>query len=124
MDQLRGFLETVKQHSAVQGQFRGLLHVLIGRRIARRDGTLVSAGLTWREVAVNLRRLRWEPEAVADLGLQPDDLPIRDRERFWYAAIVRAGVESKQAIAAGDKIARAMLPLGFVIGPAPKSQND
>src|SRR5262245_35462960 len=89
MDQLREFLEAVKKHSAARGQLRGLLHVLIGRRISLRDGSIVSGGLSWREAAAQLKRLRWEPEAVAELGLSAADLPLRDRERFWYAAIGR-----------------------------------
>ena len=48
MDRLREFLEAVRQHGYARGNFLGLLHVLIGRRIARADGTLVSGGLTWK----------------------------------------------------------------------------
>jgi hypothetical protein len=119
MDPLRDLLETVRSHAATRGNLRGLLHVLIGRKITRADGAPVSAGLTWRAAAALLKRSRWEPEKVRDLGLNPADLPARDRERFWYAAIARAAVGSSEATAAGDKLARALTQLGYVVGPAP-----
>ncbi len=119
MDQLRDFLETVRSHAATRGNLRGLLHVLIGRNITRADGAPVSAGLTWRAAAALLKRLRWEPEKVREVGLDPADLPVRDRERFWYAAIARAAVDSPEGTAAGDKLARALTPLGYVVGPGP-----
>jgi hypothetical protein len=119
MDQLGEFLEVVRQRGAARGQLRGLLHVLIGRKIALADGTEVSAGLTWREAAALLKRARWEPETVRELNLVPADLPVRDRERFWYSAIAKAGVDTATAIAAGDRLVRALAALGYVIGPAP-----
>ncbi len=119
MEPLLQFLEAVRQHTALRGQLRGLLHVLIGRQITKTDGTLVSSGLNWREAAALLKRLRWETEAVRELGLNPTELPARDRERFWYAAIARAGVDSSLARADGDRLARPLQTLGYVIGPAP-----
>ena len=119
MDQLGTFLEAVRQHGAARGQLRGLLHVLIGRPIARADGTPVSSGLTWREAAALLKRLRWETETVRELGLNPAELPMRDRERFWYAAIARARIDASDAVAAGDRLARLLQTLGYVVGPAP-----
>jgi hypothetical protein len=119
MDQLRDFLIAVKQHGTARGQLRGLLHVLIGRRLTLADGTAVSAGLTWREAAALLKRLRWETEAVREVGLDPAALPVRDRERFWYTAIARTGVDSSEAVAAGDKLARELHKIGYEVGPAP-----
>jgi len=119
MDRLREFLEAVRQHGYARGNFLGLLHVLIGRRIARADGTLVSGGLTWRELAALLKRVRWEPEAVQELGLDPATLPPRDRQRFWYSAISQAGVDSETAARAGDRLARALQAAGYVVGSAP-----
>ncbi len=97
------------------------MHVLIGRRISLADGTPISAGLTWREAAALLKRVRWDPETVRELGLNPAELPVRDRERFWYTAIARAGVASADAIAAGNRLVRPLAALGYVIGPAPGS---
>jgi hypothetical protein len=119
MDQLREFLATVEARGAAHGNFRGLLHVLIGRRITRADGTPVSAGQTWREAAALLKRARWPREAVKELGLDPAELAPRDRERYWYMAIARAGIDSAAVVAAGDRLAEDLRPLGYVVGPPP-----
>jgi hypothetical protein len=119
MDQLRDFLEAVKRHGAARDQLRGLFHVLIGRGVTRADGTVVSTGLTWREAAALLKRLRWEPDAVREIGLDPAELPVRDRERFWYTAIARAGVDSAEARASCDRLTKSLTSLGYIIGPAP-----
>jgi hypothetical protein len=119
MDQLREFLTAVRGHGAARGNLLGLLHVLIGRRITTADGTAVCAGMTWRDLATALKRERWEPGSVRELGLDPNALPPRDRYRFWYAAINQARVGSPEAVAAGDRLAAAVLPLGYVVGPAP-----
>src|SRR5438067_8738581 len=100
MDQLREFLDNVKRSGSAKGNLRGLLHILIGRRITRSDGSIVSEGLTWRELANHLKSMRWEPDTVAELGLDPETLPPRDRQRFWYSAITQAGVDSPTARAA------------------------
>ena len=101
------------------GHFLGLLHIIIGRRISRADGTLLSSGLTWRQLAELLKLMRWDKEQVRELGLNPDDLPPRDRQRYWYAAILAGKVDSPAAKTAGDVLARLAAKLGFVIGPAP-----
>jgi hypothetical protein len=121
MDQLREFLTVVREHGAAQGNLLGLLHALIGRRITTADGTLVSAGMTWRDLANTLKRERWEPTTVRELGLEPSALPPRDRYRFWYTAINLARVDSPTAAAAGDQLALAVRPLGYIIGPAPSA---
>ena len=46
MDSLREFLELIKRNGTAKGNLAGLLHILIGRRIALADGTAVSGGLT------------------------------------------------------------------------------
>ncbi len=119
MDALAEFLDAAKQSDPVQGNLRGLLHVVIGRRIEKADGTLVSQGVTWRTLAGYLKRSRWERDAVRELGLDPAQLPPRDRERFWYTAIAHAGVDTPAASDAGDRLAQALRPLGYRIGPAP-----
>jgi hypothetical protein len=119
MDRLRELLETIKRHGYARGSFRGLLHVLIGRRITLVDDTVVSAGVTWRELAALLKRVRWEPEAVRELGLDPAALPPRDRQRFWYQAISQARVDSDEAVREGDRLARVLQSAGYVIGPPP-----
>jgi hypothetical protein len=119
MDRLREFLDSIRTQGADRGSFLGLLHVLIGRRVALEDGTVVTAGMTWRELAALLKKVRWDRESVRELGLDPADLPPRDRQRFWYTAISQAGVHSAAAVEAGDRLAEAVKPLGYVIGPPP-----
>jgi hypothetical protein len=119
MEGLREFLEKVRQNHLTRGHFRALLHVVIGRKIARADGTVLSTGVTWRQLADLLRIIRWDKELVRELGLNPDDLPPRDRQRYWYAAIVAARVDAPDARDLGDAFARLVAPLGFVVGPAP-----
>jgi hypothetical protein len=119
MDGLRPFLESVRKHRHARDNFLGLLHVLIGRRICSADGDAISAGLTWRQTAALLKKVRWDKAAVAHLGLDPKLLPARDRERFWYAAIAQARVDSPVASTAADRLATQMKPAGFQIGPGP-----
>jgi hypothetical protein len=120
MDALSALLDQLKKGGQTQGNFRGFLHVIIGRTITRvSDKTVVSKGITWREMAGQLKKLRWDPEAVRELGLDPDDLPPRDRQRLWYSAIMQAKVDGADATAAGDKFAAALRKLGYDVGPPP-----
>lgn len=119
MDALREFLEDLQRHGDAQGNLLGLFHVLIGRRVTRTDGTVISTGMPWRSLAHLLKKVHWPKEAVRGLGLNPSGLPPRDRERYWYAAISRAGVDSPEAIQAGDRLADAIQAVGYVVGPAP-----
>ena len=120
MDRLREFLDAVREQGQ-EGNFQGLLHVLIGRRISTADGTEVSRGMSWRDLASLLKRVRWDRDAVRQLGLDPESLSPRDRQRFWYQAITQAGVDAPAASAAGNRLAEAMQSAGYVIGPAPSS---
>jgi hypothetical protein len=119
MERLRELLELLRNQGTARGNFPGLLHVLIGRRITTQDGTLVSAGVTWRELASLLKRIRWDPEAVREVGLDPANLPVRDRQRYWYTAIAQAGVDRPEAAKQGDRLAAALHKLGYVVSPAP-----
>jgi hypothetical protein len=119
MDRLRELLNVMRQHNLAQGHFLGLLNVLIGRRVSRADGTEVSTGQTWRETAALLKRAHWDREAVREIGLDPADLPPRDRVKYWYTAITRAGVNTEAATAAGDRLATALQGHGYVVGSPP-----
>jgi hypothetical protein len=121
MDRLREFLDLVSEQGLATGNFLGLLHILIGRKITLADGTEVSLGQTWRDLAALLKKLRWEPEVVRELGLDPAALPPRDRQRFWYQAIAHARVDSAAAREAGDRLAEALKEAGYVIGPPPNA---
>ena len=118
-DPLRDFVETIKKRDVARGNLRGLLHILVGRRITRADGTLVSTGMTWRELAAELKRLRWDRAGIQELGLDPATLPPRDRVRFWYSAIALAGLDTAEAVTAGDRLLPPCRALGYLIGPAP-----
>jgi hypothetical protein len=122
MDALSTLFAELKKSGQAVGNFHGFLNVLIGRTITRvSDKTVVSKGVTWREIATWLKKVRWDPEAVRELGLNPDDLPPRDRQRYWYTAIMQAKVDGAAAIAAGDRFAATLRGLGYDVGPAPKS---
>jgi len=119
MDRVRQFLDDVEQSGLAAGNFLGLLNVLIGRRITTAAGDEVSAGVTYRGAAALLKKVRWDRDAVTELGLAPASLPPRDRERYWYQAIVQAHVDSPEATAAGDRLAEALPGAGYVVGAAP-----
>jgi hypothetical protein len=116
MDRLGEFLEVVKQQ-AQPGDFLGLMHILVGRRVTKADGSPVSDGLTWRALAALLKRVRWDKNAVRELGVDPAHLPPRDRQRYWYSAISFARVDSPQAFEAGDRLAERLCSRGYVISP-------
>src|SRR5262245_4307749 len=101
MDRLDEFLEDIQQNGRAKGNFLGLLNVLIGRHIEKSDGTPVSKGLTWRLSAAMLKNHQWDIESVHELGLDPMTFRPRDREKFWYAVIKRAAVDSEEASRAG-----------------------
>ena len=120
MDALTALFDLLKKSGLARNHLLGMLHVLIGRRITKADGTLVSAGLGWRDLSSLLKKVRWDPDTVKEIGLNPDDLPPRDRQRYWYTAIARAGVDSDKAREAGDQFADVLKKHGYEIGPAPK----
>jgi hypothetical protein len=119
MDGLREFLDDLKQRGLARRQLLGLLNILIGRRIARTDGTPVTSGVPWRALAEALKRVRWDKEEVRTLGIDPRSLAPRDRVRYWYQAISQAGVDSPEATRAGDVLAEALRSAGYDVGPAP-----
>ena len=121
MDGIRELLSAARDNGLAAGHFRGLLHIAIGRKITRPDGSPVSIGVTWRALAQELKTLRFDQELVRELGENPESLSPRDRQRFWYAAISSAQVDSPEAVLAGDSLIPKLKPLGFIVGPAPAS---
>src|SRR5262249_53325131 len=119
MDGVREFLEDLKQHGPAHGNFLGVLHLLIGRRVTKSDGTVVSAGLARRGLGAWLKRARWDKDAVSELNVDAAKLPPRDRERYWYVAIASAQVDSEAATRAGDRLAATLAKKGYLISPAP-----
>jgi hypothetical protein len=119
MDALSAFLEGQKKNLKGRGHFLGLLNVVIGRAITAKDGTVIARGVTWRELAGLLKRLRWEPELVSELGIEASKLPPRDRQRYWYMAIARAHVDGPEAAKAGDRYAEMLRKHGFDVAAGP-----
>lgn len=119
MDRLSQFLIDMRKSALLPGQFRGLLNVLIGRRIEAADGTTISTGQTWRAVAAMLKKHRFDKKLALELGLSLADLPPRQRERFWYLAISHGQVDSIAARAQGDQLIAPAKAMGYAIGPAP-----
>ena len=123
MDRVRQFLDDLQQRGLARGNFLGLLNLLIGRPITGRDGSLVSSGLSWRELAAQLKKVRWDKNAIRDLGVDPATLPPRDRQRYWYAAITQAQVDSPRAAQAGDQLAKRLRTAGYEVGPGPSFER-
>ena len=115
MDPVDEFLTVLRGRQMVSGYFAGMLHLLIGRTLVKADGSVVSTGLTWRAMADVLKTLRFDRELVRELGLDPDDLPPRDREKFWFAAILRAGITSPRIKANADALSVLLPNLGYRI---------
>ena len=119
MDRLTALLETIHARGLAHGRFRGLCHLAVGRRITTISGDLVSPGVTWRELSVLLRDLRFDKNLVTEVGADPDDLAPRDRQRFWYSAIALAHPNSPEARIEADDLALSIAELGYVVGPPP-----
>jgi len=62
-----------------------------------------------------LKKVRWDPEMVRELGLDPDALPPRDRQRYWYTAIAHAKVDDAEAIGSGNRLAELLRQLGYMV---------
>lgn len=106
MDAIRSLLARVRSPGFPTEHFPGLLHVLIGQTLTDQDGSVVSKGITWRECANLLKTARIDPELARTLELDPEDLPPRDREKFWYVALTRFPVGCDKA----RKCAKALVP--------------
>jgi hypothetical protein len=119
MDGIRDLLEAARASGLVAGRLRGLLHVAIGRTVTRPDGTRLSAGVTWRELAGLFKALRFDPELGREVGADPDTLSPRDRERYWYAVIALARPDGPEALAQAEQLVGPLKDLGFVVAPPP-----
>ena len=119
MDALNELFELIRAKNLSKGLFLGLLHVFIGRTITSPQGVLISKGLPFRELSNWLKKLRWDPEDARELGVDPESLPVRDRQRYWFAAICQADVASEEALKAGDRFATKLQHAGYKVGPPP-----
>jgi hypothetical protein len=121
MDGIRELLSAAREADWLAEGFRGLMHIAIGRKVTRLDGTVLSSGVTWRELAAELKHLHFDVDLVRELGSDPKILAARDRERFWYSAIAVAKVDSPEAVVAADRLVPKLKSLGFLVGPPPSS---
>jgi hypothetical protein len=119
MDGLREYLAAILAQGLAPGRLRGVLHIAIGRRISRADGTVLSMGVTWRQLATELKNLRFDKELVREVGGDPESLSPRDRERMWYSAIALARPDTAAARAEAESLVPELTRLGFVIGADP-----
>lgn len=120
MDALAALLLDLKRRGVGGDNMLGLLHVAVGRTVRRtHDGAIVSRGMSWRDLSALLKKIRWDPDSVASLGIDPVSLPPRDRQKFWYAAISRSPIDSIPAREAAERFAAELQKLGFEVGPPP-----
>ena len=118
MDGLQALFELLMKKDLTKDHFLGFINILIGRRIALEDGTTISQGRSWRDVATWLRKTRWDPDDARELGQDPQTLPPRDRQRYWFTAIALAHIDSPGAREAGDRFAEILSKHGYqVSGP-------
>lgn len=119
MEGVREFLENLRKNGLVMGHLRAVFHIVIGRRITKSDGSEISSGITWRQLATLLKDMRWDPDQVSELGIDASGLPPRDRLRYWYGAISQAEVDSEAARKEANDIVKKIEKLGYKIGAAP-----
>ena len=112
-------LQLARDHQLIAGHLRGLFHIAIGRRLTNADGDVLSTGMSWRDLSQLLKLLKFDREVVRELGADPDLLSPKDRERFWYAAIALAKVDSAQARHEAEELTASLKDLGIIVGPAP-----
>lgn len=119
MDDVRVMLEAISEHGLARGRLRGVFHILIGRRVQKSDGSIITTGLTWRQLASVLKNAKFDKELVRELNADPDSLAPRDREKMWYLAIGLAKVDSIEATAQADQLVPLLKPLGYIVGGSP-----
>lgn len=115
MKLLNEFLAKVRQAGIPEGCFLGLLHILVGKTLVTREGALVSRGVTWRELAARMRQARLDRELVKELGLEPTNLPPRDREAYWFEALRRAPIASPEAQNQAAQLVSWLEKLGYEV---------
>ena len=119
MEGTKMVLQLAREHGLVAGHLRGLFHIAIGRKLTAADGTVLSTGMSWRDLSQLLKSLKFDREIIRELGADPDVLAPKDRERFWYSAIALAKVESAEARREAEELTVSLKKLGIQVGPGP-----
>jgi hypothetical protein len=109
------FLEFILKQGWAKGHLRGVFHIAIGRKVRTEEGHLVAGGSTWRELAAALKAVKFDKSLVKELGADPEALSVRDREKFWYAAIALSGVGSSEALAQAERLATKLERSGWYV---------
>lgn len=113
MDGPRTVLELIRDQRLAAGRLRGVFHLLIGRTLVRDDGTPLTTGVTWRQLATLLKLSKFDRDLVQELGSDPDAVSPKDREKFWYLAIGLAKVETARARQEADALLALLKPHGI-----------
>ena len=122
MEALATLLDHIKKQGLATGNVLGFFHVLIGRHMQR--------GRTAKSSPPACPRAKlYELAQEGPLGHQPghraeyeaEELPPKDRQRFWYGAIAKAGVDSAAAAKAGDLFGRKLEALGYQVSRRERS---
>ena len=119
MEGTRMVLQLARDHGLIPGHLRGLFHIAIGRKLTAADGTVLSMGMSWRDLSHLLKALKFDREIIRELGADPEALAPKDRERFWYSAIALAKVESAEARQEAEELTVSFKRLGIQVGPGP-----
>lgn len=120
MDALDNFLLALKEGSITKGRILGLIRLLVAYKIYDKNGDPVTLGVTFRTLAEKLKKARWETSEIDALGINPKELPQRDRYRFWYVALVRSKVNDPVAIKEADELANKIMNIGYQAIPPKK----
>jgi hypothetical protein len=103
-ESLESFLLRLRPQAFPPETFLGLLHLLISGSLADEQGNRPFPGQSWRDLASVLKKVRWDPSMVKQMGIDPTTLAPRDRERFWYQAICMAKIDSPEAKRSAQKL--------------------
>ena len=115
MDALIQLFDLVQTKQLAHGNLLGMLNVLIGRRITSPKGSVIANGFAFRDLAAWLKKARWDPDHAKEINSGTDALPPRDRQRYWFAVICQAQVDSAEAKKAGDQFAAALAKEGYTV---------
>jgi hypothetical protein len=111
-------LNLLVEHQLAKGLLRGALHIAIGRTVVRTaDDTVLCNGVSWRDLAVLLKDSKFDRTLGKEVGADPDTLHPKEREKFWYAVIGLAKVDSTAARDEADKLAKKLAAHGLGVLP-------